>query len=914
MNRNGATFRIVRGVASCAGLVLLLVGVPTILAALAGRPLPKTMPDPERIKAVLGSRAELPSGVVIKTVAVVGWIAWIEVAVAILAEIAGQFRHGTVTRLVLPGGRSAQALATHLVAGVMLLAGTRAPIPSVQPLPAVVAVSSTSPLSTVSPIPINDHANTHEYTVKPDDWLSTIARDELGDAHRYPEITKLNIGHRQPDGGALRDPDLIRPGWKLRLPQTAPSNVIRPLAPNARTAATAAEASTPAPCPTSIPTAPATAAEADPSSGAEVVARPAPIPLDPPRGGTPRPEPEPNTSPPAGTRGPRPVKAIPLVLPAALAGLAITRLAKLRANQQRHRHPGRTIPRPPDDLAEQETRARAIADTEAPAWVDAASRRLWTALEATPDVPGVIAVRAGSLGVELLLDRSSPVAPTGFVAADAGRTWRLDRAGDLDDLLAYVDGQSSALPGLLYVGDTPEGPLWLNLEHAGTLSVEGDRDGVEAFLSCASTHLATAPWSDALTVLLPAGDRRLAALDHIQVVAAERAVEEATRNATGRSGNRLAARVAPPGLEALAPTVILAGPGDLDAEQIGQVAAAARPESDVVFIGPGPIPEAVWRLELAADDVAILEPLHLRLTFRSDGATNGAVVDLIAHTTDPDDVLLPLSAPPLIEAEGHDPVAAPMRIRILGPVEVDWATSAPRRKATEIVTYLATRDHPVQGDRLRVDLWPAPTSGDEIADTTFRTNISRARSALGLDNEGRPHMPEAEHGAYRLGPGITSDWRRFQHLTALARNAPSGEAIEHYRDAMKLIRGAPFAEQPKGTYHWIHGDGLLFAIEAAVAEAAEHFAELLLDEGEHSLADWACRQALKVTRYRETLYQLRMKAAHQAGDHDALERIYRELRLAVRSLGEIEEPTPESVALYASLSQRTSKAGMARTA
>src|SRR5581483_6213609 len=128
------------------------------------------------------------------------------------------------------------------------------------------------------------------------------------------------------------------------------------------------------------------------------------------------------------------------------------------------------------------------------------------------------------------------------------------------------------------------------------------------------------------------------------------------------------------------------------------------------------------------------------------------------------------------------------------------------------------------------------SSALSVPHPAVRTNNSRARKALGVDDEGRPHMPEAEHGTFRLGPGITTDWHRFQHLTALARHAPSGDAIEHYREAMNLIRGAPFAEHPKGSYHWIHGDGLYFAIETGVAEAAEHFAELLLDEGEHRLA------------------------------------------------------------------------------
>ena len=104
---------------------------------------------------------------------------------------------------------------------------------------------------------------------------------------------------------------------------------------------------------------------------------------------------------------------------------------------------------------------------------------------ATPadEIPAVLAVRGGAYGVEFLLDRVAPVPPPGFVAADAGRSWRLDHHGDLATLTALVDGQSSALPGLLHVGDTQEGPLWLDLERAGTLSIEGDPDRVDAFLA-----------------------------------------------------------------------------------------------------------------------------------------------------------------------------------------------------------------------------------------------------------------------------------------------------------------------------------------------------------------------------------------------------------------------------------------------
>lgn len=67
-----------------------------------------------------------------------------------------------------------------------------------------------------------DSPTTPPHVVQPGETLSGIAADELGDAHRYPEITRLNAGRPQPDGHALLDPDLIRPGWRLTLPDTPP--------------------------------------------------------------------------------------------------------------------------------------------------------------------------------------------------------------------------------------------------------------------------------------------------------------------------------------------------------------------------------------------------------------------------------------------------------------------------------------------------------------------------------------------------------------------------------------------------------------------------------------------------------------------------------------------------------------------
>ena len=52
------------------------------------------------------------------------------------------------------------------------------------------------------------------YTVRPGDTLSKIAKEKLGDANAYMEIFNANKG-------TLTDPNKIKPGQVLKIPQTA---------------------------------------------------------------------------------------------------------------------------------------------------------------------------------------------------------------------------------------------------------------------------------------------------------------------------------------------------------------------------------------------------------------------------------------------------------------------------------------------------------------------------------------------------------------------------------------------------------------------------------------------------------------------------------------------------------------------
>ncbi len=65
-------------------------------------------------------------------------------------------------------------------------------------------------------------SGTFTYTVQAGDTLSGIAALLYGDARAYPRLLVANRGLAQPDGARLINADLIRAGWRLRVPLPSP--------------------------------------------------------------------------------------------------------------------------------------------------------------------------------------------------------------------------------------------------------------------------------------------------------------------------------------------------------------------------------------------------------------------------------------------------------------------------------------------------------------------------------------------------------------------------------------------------------------------------------------------------------------------------------------------------------------------
>ena len=75
-----------KGIGALVLLVLLLLGVPLLLVRTAGWPLPTAIPSTDAVGDAL-TRTGVPSTTLVKAVAVVVWLAWLQLVVSVVTEV-----------------------------------------------------------------------------------------------------------------------------------------------------------------------------------------------------------------------------------------------------------------------------------------------------------------------------------------------------------------------------------------------------------------------------------------------------------------------------------------------------------------------------------------------------------------------------------------------------------------------------------------------------------------------------------------------------------------------------------------------------------------------------------------------------------------------------------------------------------
>jgi hypothetical protein len=955
-----------RQAVSAVGLVAVVAGIPAVLVGVVGWPLPRRWPGVDEVGSALENGWRPDQAFVLGALAVLGWLVWAQLVRHVVVELAAHRRTVALGEPVAaPAARHGlgPGVARWLVAG-LFVAGPVHPSTDLASRPGIPVVlhetRALEPLMVAAAAPIAAEpvqAAAPSYVVRTweerRDCLWNIAERYLGDPMRWPELLKLNAGAVQPGGRSLaEDPQhWVHPGMELRLPPDAagsdlvlvpppgpPPAEAEPLPPAGHAPA---EEARPAPSPGSSSEPPAASRGSTPAPPA-AISTTTTTPLSPTtivsleggasrRRGIDAPDPI-----PLGRDAMRLAAALALGLPVFAAGGIALHLSRRRRIQLSRHRPGRDIVRPAPALEPLERRIRAIAVDEASAWVDAALRTLGAELRrASLTVPRITCVRAGDLGLEILLAEAAPEPPPSFAAVDDGHVWRLDPDLDLAELHHRAGDAVAPLPTLVSVGVTPEGPVLVDLESFGVVSVEGDDARISALLAGAALELASVNWAEGVDLRVAGGPAALQKIEGVRMVEDLASLGEdlaATAawvsDALGDRHSTLAARLDQPGEEWLPTVAVVDDAGAAGA--LGEVVGPVRPGSGIAVLARGPVPGARWRLHVVAEGFARLEgPTGLDVhELRATGweppvvetdvgdldqaAIHGAASLLSAASHDAD-------VAPVVHLDGDGPRVVQrcgredydVWVEVLGPVEVSgWAEPVGRRrKLEELVVYLATHELPVPGERLRCAVWAEV----EVASKSFIQAMSRARRHLG----GQRHLPEASGGAYRLGPGVGCSWSAFKELTgaagAAARSDPD-QAMALWRQALGLVRGEPFAGVTKGSYIWAWSEGLAYEMQVAITRTADALGTLALAQDDPDTAEWAVRQGLLAMPTQLSLFDWEMRVAAHRNDLDGLNAAFAARRRAEEALDPLAEVPPDTVRLFETLvahvrGQRRSKVG-----
>ena len=775
------------------------------------------------------------------------------------------------------------------------------------------------------------------HTVVRGDTLSGIADADLGDPARYTAIFQANRDVEQPDGRRLDDPDLILPGWDLRLPGAA-----TPAPPAPRPPPASSEGVDPGPTPsTEVPTPGTTATSVSATS------RPAPTST--------------TTSPPVtqaidssgridGEAGPPEgdwISSAPTLTGIAGAVALATGLAlHIRFLRRRLATRGATV-RSAISVGKGRTEDAVVAAADVPLvrWAGQHLAQLVQHLDRRAVTGAPVAVElSDTTGLELLWDTAQPDAFQGWTVADGGWAWRL--AYD-PDAPVPVDELPAAIPALVTVGHRDGRQLMIDLEACGALTVSGNDDRVQAFLRSAALELATDQDLADAYVHVVGFDPGVGHLDRLgtsDVDEALRHLEGARRSVTealdvARLDGTFAARAG--SATPIEATVVIAHPGSGDdARRLLQAAPAHR---GIAVIVAGDKGMAAAHIELVDDGSARIEPLGIAFTSVAMPADSAAALDGLldaldapppapgdGHRHPDDDPRLngdvvgksstnghrphngngdgtaphggsharpttgePIGAELFPAGADHEGITPALFVRVLGTPGIPDRPDLGRRELI-LTVLLACRRRPVAASTAQDALW----GGKPVEAKTVWNVVGATRRALGDLPDGTPVMPSADRtrGTLSVAPGVVTDLTVLHGLVEQAGQTPSSEAIGLLRQGLGLVAGPPF---DAAGFDWAHRDQDVAEACTLIEHATQQLVELALDAGLVDVARDAIVRGLRGLPGNEELYRCRMRVEHRCGNLPGVSGAYDELVIYLADLET--EPSTSTTALYRDL-------------
>ncbi|MGK5680199.1 BTAD domain-containing putative transcriptional regulator [Actinoplanes sp. URMC 104] len=222
-------FRLIAALRWMLAAAVLLIGAP--LGFAVGGGLPHQMPSVQQVQ--MWSQAPLEAGNAAITAWIAVWLIWSVIAGLVVAAILRRVARVRWERLVAHLPAPMQGLVATVVGATALTAPLAASTAHAAPpsaasgdthdvSPGIGSGHQPTPQAALDAAAQAASTSRDHVIVREGDTLSSIAERCLGDANAWPAIFALNRGTDYPDvGGRFTDPDVIYPGWTLKLPPTA---------------------------------------------------------------------------------------------------------------------------------------------------------------------------------------------------------------------------------------------------------------------------------------------------------------------------------------------------------------------------------------------------------------------------------------------------------------------------------------------------------------------------------------------------------------------------------------------------------------------------------------------------------------------------------------------------------------------
>ena len=221
-----------------------------------------------------------------------------------------------------------------------------------------------------------------------------------------------------------------------------------------------------------------------------------------------------------------------------------------------------------------------------------------------------------------------------------------------------------------------------------------------------------------------------------------------------------------------------------------------------------------------------------------------------------------VGAPQVGPAATFEATQVAPRVLLLGQADVVGARgSVNDRHRTRLIEFAAFLALHRGATREEIDaaMWPESESLDN---TMLRTSAAaRLRRWLGQDDTGEDFLPRHQDDSVAFSPAVTSDVDTWE---ALVGQDPRAASTANLLGALRLVRETPFEGVHPRRYLW--AGSLRERLIAEVVDVSYELAKRHLAAGRWRSAQDAVAVGLRIEPAQESLWRLRILAAHQSSD------------------------------------------------